>query len=157
MTSSLGKWHIRGGLVGRRVRHLQRPTAARSALMARVRQHGTAAELAVRRALRAAGIRFRTNAKHLPGRPDVYLPSPRIAIFVHGCFWHRHAGCSATTTPKTNVKYWSAKFADNLERDRSKARALRKLGYRVMVVWECQTRRREGLDKAVRRVTALLS
>ncbi len=133
-----------------------KPSAARSALMARVKQRGTAAELAVRRELRKARIGFRTNAKHLPGRPDVYVPSKKIAIFVHGCFWHRHRNCVATTFPKTNVEYWRAKFADNLERDRKKSRALRKLGYRVFVVWECQTREGENLGRALAKLKASL-
>jgi DNA mismatch endonuclease, patch repair protein len=133
-----------------------RPSAARSALMGRVRQRGTAAELAVRRELRKAHIGFRTNAKHLPGRPDVYVPAKKIAIFVHGCFWHRHRNCVASTSPKTNVEYWRAKFADNLERDREKSRALRELGYRVFVVWECETRRSESLARALAKVKVSL-
>ena len=134
-----------------------RPSAARSALMARVRQRGTGAEVAVRRALRSGDVRFRTNSKHLPGRPDVYVPSKKVAIFVHGCFWHRHAGCYAATTPKTNIEYWRTKFAGNLERDRRKARALRQLGYRVVVVWECQTRKPKALNRLVTRLKGLLA
>jgi DNA mismatch endonuclease, patch repair protein len=134
-----------------------RPSAARSALMARVRQHGTGAEVAVRRALRVGGVSFRNNAKNLPGRPDLYVPSKKVAIFVHGCFWHRHRGCAAASTPKTNVEYWRTKFADNRERDRRKARALRELGYRVVVVWECQTRKPSALKRLSTRLKDLLS
>jgi DNA mismatch endonuclease (patch repair protein) len=84
------------------------------------------------------------------------VPKKKIAIFVHGCFWHRHPGCAATTCPKTNVNYWRTKFADNLKRDRKKSRALRGLGYRVFVVWECQTRRSESLEKALAKLKASL-
>lgn len=112
----------------------------RSALMARVRQRGTAAEIVVRALLKAQNVRYRANAKHLPGRPDIYVSAGRVALFVHGCFWHRHANCPASSTPKTNAPFWNQKFYENVARDRRKSRALRRLGYRVFTVWECQTR-----------------
>ncbi|MGH8736730.1 MAG: very short patch repair endonuclease [Burkholderiales bacterium] len=155
MPSQLGKLQLNGGRLNQRL-HPVRPSAARSALMARVKQRGTAAELLVRRAMRDASVGFRTNAKHLPGRPDVYIPSKKVAIFVHGCFWHRHRNCAATTLPKTNVAFWRTKFRDNLKRDRKKARALRELGYRVLVIWECQTRRTETLNRAVAKLKSSL-
>jgi DNA mismatch endonuclease, patch repair protein len=115
-------------------------TAARSALMASVRQRGTGAELAVRQILRRLKIRFRSNVASLPGRPDVCATEAGVAIFVHGCFWHRHRGCKAASTPRTNTEFWTAKFDANMRRDRAKTRALRRRGLGVLVIWECQTR-----------------
>jgi DNA mismatch endonuclease (patch repair protein) len=124
-------------------------TAARSALMAKVRQRGTTAELAVRRILRRLGIPYRSNVAKLPGRPDLFAFDQRVAIFVHGCFWHRHHGCKAASTPRTNVPFWSAKFEANVRRDKAKTRALRRRGLRVLVVWECQTRDVRKLKRLV--------
>jgi len=115
-------------------------TPERSALMARVRQTGTAPELLVRSILRRHGFGFQITGIGLPGSPDVFDPAGLRAIFVHGCYWHRHVGCRATTTPKTNRQYWLPKFEANVARDRRKVRQLRKLGYRVMIIWECQVK-----------------
>jgi DNA mismatch endonuclease (patch repair protein) len=111
----------------------------RSALMARVRSKNTSPEMEVRRALHRAGLRFRLHKKGLPGRPDVVLPSRKAAVFVHGCFWHRHPGCARTRTPKTRREWWQAKFASNVARDKKAHSALGKLGWKVFVIWECQT------------------
>ena len=119
----------------------------RSRLMARVRQRGTSSELVARRLFREQSLRFRTNAKSLPGSPDLLVPSRRLAVFVHGCFWHRHARCRASSTPKTNKAFWSEKFAANMRRDRRNTRALKKLGYSVLVIWECQTKNAAKLDQ----------
>lgn len=132
-----------------------RPSRQRSALMARVRQRGTSSELAVRLFLKNRGVPFRTNGRHLPGRPDLYISTLKIAVFVHGCFWHRHQNCRASTVPKTNVPYWTTKFVENVARDRRKARALRVLGYHVFVIWECQTREMSKLAHALRRLCAV--
>ena len=111
----------------------------RSYCMSRIRSKGTAPELMVRSMLRRARIRFRSNAKHLPGSPDFILLDHKVAIFVHGCFWHRHPGCKFTTTPKTRGSFWAAKFKANVSRDRRTARLLRKDGWRVFTVWACRT------------------
>jgi DNA mismatch endonuclease (patch repair protein) len=124
---------------------------ARSALMARVRQRHSEPERAVRRMLRALRIPFRLHLRSLPGTPDIVVPHRNWAIFVHGCFWHRHPACVKTTTPKTRVAFWTDKFAKNVARDARKARALRKLGWHVMTVWECQCRDREKLKKRLQR------
>ena len=108
--------------------------------MKSVRQVGTAPELAVRRALSFRGVRYRLNVRSLPGSPDIANMREHFAIFVHGCFWHRHPGCRYATTPKTNVPFWSRKFAANIQRDQAKLQALRTRAIRVLVVWECQTR-----------------
>lgn len=110
----------------------------RSALMARVGQKDTKPELVVRRALHRLGFRFRLHRRDLPGRPDIVLPKYRTAIFVHGCFWHRHPGCRRTTTPKTRTAFWRGKFEANILRDRKATEALEAAGWKVIVVWECE-------------------
>jgi DNA mismatch endonuclease (patch repair protein) len=122
----------------------------RSERMRRVRQAGTRPELVVRRALHAMGFRYRLHRRGLPGRPDIVLASRRVALFVHGCFWHRHPGCSRATTPKTNADYWLAKFAENEARDARVIAALEADGWRVRVVWECETRDPEPLAASLR-------
>jgi DNA mismatch endonuclease (patch repair protein) len=119
--------------------------------MARVRQKGTAAERAVGAALRAAGRAYRLNVKTLPGSPDFANRRDKWAIFVHGCFWHRHAGCARTTEPKTNRGFWRAKFAANQARDAAALLALRAQGFAVAVIWECETRDAPGLRAALAR------
>jgi DNA mismatch endonuclease, patch repair protein len=122
----------------------------RSERMRRVRQAGTKPELWVRRLLHAMGFSYRLHRRDLPGRPDIVLPSRRAAIFVHGCFWHRHQGCSRATTPKTNTEYWLPKFADNAARDSRVVSALEAAGWRVRVVWQCETDRQEELADSLR-------
>lgn len=107
--------------------------------MKKVRQKGTEAELAVRRALTACGVRYRVNVRTLPGSPDLANQTRRFAIFVHGCFWHRHPECAAATFPKSNQAFWRLKFEANVRRDAAKLNSLKKRGYRVLVIWECQT------------------
>lgn len=100
----------------------------------------TKPELLVRKALFAAGFRFRLHRKDLPGCPDVVLPGRRVVVFVHGCFWHAHQGCPYAKTPATRREFWEAKLAANVERDRRTREALLSAGWRVLVVWECATR-----------------
>jgi len=109
----------------------------RTRMMRAVRRTDTHAELAVRRALFAAGYRYRVNVRGLPGTPDIILPSRRLAIFVHGCFWHRHEGCRFATTPRTRAEFWQDKFARNVARDAAKRAQLESAGYRVAEIWEC--------------------
>lgn len=112
-------------------------TATRSRVMAAVKARDTGPELRLRRALHALGFRWRLGGRGLPGRPDIVLPKRRAAVFVHGCFWHRHAGCPRCTTPATRPEFWAAKFARNTARDAEVQAALAALGWRVAVVWEC--------------------
>jgi DNA mismatch endonuclease (patch repair protein) len=109
--------------------------------MASVKKGNTKPEMALRRALHREGFRYRLHDKRLPGRPDLVLPRHRAAIFVHGCFWHRHEGCAASTTPASNVEFWTAKFADNRARDARSLESITELGWRVAVVWECALKR----------------
>ena len=112
----------------------------RSILMSRVRSHNTTPEGIVRTCLHKMGLRFRLQVKKLPGTPDVVLRKYSTAIFVHGCFWHRHPRCKKTTTPKTRVDFWTAKFRANISRDRKARRELIAMGWRVVTIWECQTK-----------------
>jgi len=126
----------------------------RSALMARVRQRHSAPELEVQRQLRRLGASYRLHSKLLPGTPDIVLPSAKCAIFVHGCFWHRHPYCAKATTPKTRAAFWTDKFAKNIARDARKTRALRKLGWSVMTIWECHCRDADKLTRRLKRMLA---
>jgi DNA mismatch endonuclease, patch repair protein len=110
----------------------------RSERMSRIRGKDTKPELALRSAMHRLGFRFRLHGQKLPGRPDLVFPKYRAAVFVHGCFWHRHEGCKIATTPKSNTAYWQAKFNRNVERDARAARDLEAQGWRVFTVWECQ-------------------
>ena len=113
----------------------------RSWNMSRIRGKDTQPELAVRSALHRAGYRFRLHRKDLPGRPDIVLPKYRTVIFVHGCFWHHHSGCKLAYAPKSRVVFWNKKFRSNVDRDRRNASELRRLGWRVITVWECKVAR----------------
>ena len=123
--------------------------AERSRIMRAVKSGDTSPELAVRRLVHSLGYRYRLHGRDLPGRPDLVLPRLGKAIFVHGCFWHRHRCAAGQSTPASRIDYWKAKFARNVERDRSSLRKLRRLGWSVLVVWECQTR--VGKGEALRR------
>lgn len=112
--------------------------AATSLRLSKVRQRGTAPELMVRALLWSMGLRYRLNNRSLHGTPDISNRKRRWAVFVHGCFWHAHTGCARATTPKRNRAFWRAKFAVNRVRDARAVRALRRGGYRVVVVWACE-------------------
>lgn len=105
--------------------------------MGRIRGRDTAPEMTVRRLLYAMGYRYRLHARELPGRPDIVLRSRQVAVFVHGCFWHRH-DCGLAYVPKTRPDFWQRKFEGNVARDERTRRALEAAGWRVVVVWECQ-------------------
>jgi DNA mismatch endonuclease, patch repair protein len=122
-----------------------------SARMARIRQLGTAPELLVRRVCSALGLRYRIHNRDLPGSPDLANRTRRWAIFVHGCYWHRHAGCARATIPRTNVAFWMAKFAHNVERDYKVDRMLRQGGFRVLTIWQCEAENPEVLRRKLAR------
>jgi DNA mismatch endonuclease (patch repair protein) len=113
----------------------------RSQMMAGVKAKNTKPEILVRQALHARGFRFRLHRNDLPGKPDLFLPKYRTAIFVHGCFWHGH-DCSYFKLPKTNSEFWREKIATNQRRDEIAQLRLRDLGILPLVVWECETRKR---------------
>lgn len=120
---------------------------ARSRIMRAIRAKDTAPELAVRRVLHAAGYRFRLHRRDLPGNPDIVLPKHRAIIFVHGCFWHQHPepGCRNAQVPRSNTAYWTPKLARTAERDREAAERLKAMGWRVLTIWECETKQTEAL------------
>ena len=123
----------------------------RSWNMSRIGSRDTKPELVVRSVLHRMGYRFRLHRKGLPGTPDIVLPRHGTVIFVHGCFWHRHKGCSACYTPKTRTEFWENKFGDNVRRDRRNTKLLRQQGWRVLVVWECETESDNKLQKLIAR------
>jgi len=122
----------------------------RSLVMSRIRSRNTAPEMAVRRLIYGMGFRYRLYAPDLPGKPDLVFRKDRKVIFVHGCFWHCHSACIDGHSPKTNTGYWRSKLARNKTRDRKSVRSLRKLGWDVIVVWECEIRDIGVLQKRLR-------
>lgn len=113
-------------------------------MMSGIGAKDTAPEWAVRQALHSAGFRYRLHDRRLPGKPDIVLPRHKVVVFVHGCFWHRHRGCSNASTPKSNEAFWAEKFARNTERDQANVQRLLEQGWRVAIIWECATRYTEG-------------
>ncbi len=113
----------------------------RSRNMAAIKSKNTKPELVVRRSLHAMGYRFRLHKRDLPGKPDIVLPKYKIALFVHGCFWHRHEGCKYSTIPKTRTEFWIEKFRNNVERDKLNQAKLISMGWTPLIVWECETKK----------------
>lgn len=129
--------------------------AERSRRMGRVRSKDTKPELQVRRLVHGLGYRYRLHATDLPGRPDIVFRPRRKAVFVHGCFWHRHEGCSRNRLPKSPERhdFWRNKLDGNAKRDRRNQAALREMGWDVLVIWECETSR---VDTLAEKITAFL-
>lgn len=119
----------------------------RSQLMGRIGGKNTKPEMAVRCLAHGLGYRFRLHRRDLPGTPDLVFPRKRIVLFVHGCFWHRHPGCRKASHPTTRVDFWLAKFARNVARDTANEQALRNAGWKVGIIWECETKSAELLIK----------
>ncbi|WP_084150943.1 very short patch repair endonuclease [Azohydromonas australica] len=126
--------------------------ATRSRMMAAIRGKDTRPEMTVRRYLHAAGLRYVVHDRTLPGTPDLVFPGRQTAVFVHGCFWHRHPGCRYATTPATRQQFWEDKFATNVSRDRRATDALEAAGWTVITVWECETRSPCFLEELTRRL-----
>jgi DNA mismatch endonuclease (patch repair protein) len=121
----------------------------RSDIMRRVHSTDTTPERKVRTLLHRLGYRFRLHRKDLPGKPDIVLPKRRAVIFVHGCFWHRHHKCPHASTPASNQEYWLPKFQRTVERDRRNQEELRKRGWNVLIIWECDIKNLEKLGKRI--------
>jgi DNA mismatch endonuclease (patch repair protein) len=126
--------------------------AQRSERMSRIRSTNTKPEVALRKALHRLGFRFRLHGNRLPGKPDIVLPKYRTAIFVHGCFWHRHGGCKVATTPKSNTAFWIDKFDRNVARDAAAVVELQAAGWKVLVAWECDLRTSEKAAAKAREI-----
>ncbi len=120
--------------------------------MSNIRGKDTKPEIEVRKALHKRGFRYRLHVKDLPGRPDIVFPRYNVALFVNGCFWHRHPGCRHASTPSSNEKFWNDKFERNVARDRRNKAMLETAGFRVAVIWECETRG-DRLDPTIERMT----
>ncbi|MCA0300833.1 MAG: DNA mismatch endonuclease Vsr [Proteobacteria bacterium] len=133
---------------------VDKPT--RSRMMAGIGGKNTRPEMALRRALHAKGLRYRLHSHRLPGKPDLLFPQFKAVVFVHGCFWHRHAGCRYATEPRTRASFWKAKFSANVARDRRVAKLLAESGWRVATVWECALRDADGVATTSGRVAAWL-
>lgn len=119
----------------------------RSRMMAGIQRQNTRPEIIVRQSLHAMGFRFRLHRRDLPGVPDIVLPGRRIAIFVHGCFWHMHSNCQLSKLPETRRDFWQAKLEANTRRDRRAVETLLSMGWRVLTVWECAVRTEEKATK----------
>jgi DNA mismatch endonuclease, patch repair protein len=124
----------------------------RSAQMSLVRSRDTKPEMRVRKALHAAGLRYRVHDRRLPGVPDLVFKSRRIVVFVNGCFWHCHPNCPAARLPKSRLDFWGPKLAGNVTRDGLKKAQLEALGWKVLVIWECETRKPELLAALAERI-----
>jgi DNA mismatch endonuclease (patch repair protein) len=109
----------------------------------------------IRHAAHALGLRFRLHRKDLPGKPDIVFPKYRTAVFVHGCFWHRHKDCPKASTPKSNISFWEQKFEQNVKRDEAAYLALHQLNWRTLVIWECQTKDRQFIERQLQDVLDL--
>ena len=126
----------------------------RSDVMSKIRSKDTKPETLVRKMLFAKGYRYRLHVRNLPGKPDIVLSKYNAVIFVHGCFWHLHQSCRDGTIPKTRTDYWKDKLLGNKERDKKHRRDLRKLGWRVLRLWECEVEKNP--DKVMKRLNAFL-
>ena len=129
------------------------PAQVRSAIMKAVRDRDTAPELAVRSLLHQIGYRYRLHVRSLPGTPDIVFPSRKKIVLVHGCFWHRHRCDAGRSFPASRIDYWRTKFAKNCSRDKKNQRTLRRGGWGVLVIWECQT---SSLPQIAAKLTAFL-
>lgn len=123
----------------------------RSDIMRSVRSRDTGPERIVRSAAHRLGLRFRLHAKDLPGKPDMTFPKWKTVLFVHGCYWHRHKNCPKATMPKSNVDFWTAKFSTNVARDNMHYRQLKRLGWRVLIFWQCEVGSRDAAEDLLRR------
>lgn len=117
----------------------------RSWMMSRVKGRDTKPEILIRSMVHRMGFRFRVCQRHLPGSPDIVLPRHLKVVFVHGCFWHGHESCTRSKRPKTNTEFWNKKLDGNIERDKRVRERLYRMGWRVLVIWQCETRKPEQI------------
>lgn len=125
--------------------------ATRSYNMSQIKSKDTKPEILVRKFLFSKGYRYKLHDKNLPGKPDIVLPKYKTVIFINGCFWHGHKGCKYFVIPKTRTKWWLDKINRNRTNDKRKTTALKKLGWKVLVIWECQLK----VDKLLKSLTEL--
>jgi DNA mismatch endonuclease (patch repair protein) len=120
--------------------------------MSRISGQDTKPEMIVRKYLFQRGFRYRKNVKKLPGKPDIVLRKYKLVIFIHGCFWHGHVGCVKASIPKSNENFWENKITLNKQRDKRNVHALKKLGWRVVIIWQCKLRNKVSLEKTLSRL-----
>ncbi len=121
----------------------------RSLIMAAVTNKSTKPEVLFRKALFNKGYRYKINDKYLPGSPDIVLPKYNTVIFIHGCFWHGHSKCKKAIKPKSNIEFWQSKIKKNKERDRLVESKLKNIGWKIIIVWECELRNKENFSKTI--------
>lgn len=129
----------------------------RSQIMSKIRSSGTKPEILVKKYLFSNGYRFRKNVKSLPGKPDIVLPKYKTVIFVHGCFWHGHKNCRRTALPSTRKSFWKNKIAGNIKRDAQNIKILKKLGWQVLIIWQCKLSNLKVRNKTLNRILHKLS
>jgi len=127
--------------------------AKRSEIMSLISDRDSRMEISVRKALFSAGLRYRKNVKSLPGKPDIVFPKYKVVVFTHGCFWHGHEGCKASKLPESRRDFWENKIKDNIKRDKRDISLLKRMGWKVIVLWQCELKnesnRRERLAKLI--------
>lgn len=123
----------------------------RKEMMSSVKQRHTKPEITVRKLLHRLGYRFRLHSKKLPGTPDIVLPKYKAVIFVHGCFWHQHESCRKARRPTSNVEFWNEKLNRNIERDKRKESELKKSGWKVSIIWDCEMKDENFLIKKIKK------
>jgi DNA mismatch endonuclease (patch repair protein) len=131
-------------------------SARRSQIMSMISGKDTKPEIAVRKFLFSRGFRYRKNYKKLSGSPDIVLPKYRTAIFINGCFWHGHSNCKAAKLPASNIEFWTRKINVNIMRDIKNINTLKRLGWKVIVIWQCQITTREKLNKTIKKLVSTL-
>lgn len=125
----------------------------RSEIMSKISGKETKPEISVRKYLFSKGFRYRKNVKDLPGKPDIVLPKYKTIIFIHGCFWHGHEGCKKSNLPTTNTEFWNEKIGKNIERDRFNINNLNNKGWKVIIVWQCELKNADVMDKRLMKLT----
>ena len=123
----------------------------RSRNMSAIKSKNTKPEIKVRKVLHSMGYRFRLHRKDLPGSPDIVLPKYKTVIFVHGCFWHRHENCKYASNPKTRKEFWENKFKTNVKRDKEIQEKIKNIGWKSVVIWECEVRNIESIEEKIKR------
>lgn len=123
--------------------------------MRRIRSADTKPEIKIRSELHKAGLRFRKNSNKILGKPDIVFHGYRTLVFVHGCFWHRHKNCKKATTPSTNREFWEKKFERNIQRDRETVKSLKKDGWKVFIIWECEVNRPSKINRLIKKIKDL--
>ncbi|WP_200942710.1 very short patch repair endonuclease [Dyadobacter sp. Leaf189] len=118
--------------------------------MSQIRSKDTKPEITVRKVLHSLGLRFRLGRTDIPGKPDIVLPKYKTAIYVHGCFWHRHNGCKYAYTPKSKMDFWNGKFAANIKRDNEISEKIKSTQWVQLIIWECDTRDKDRLTKILK-------